>query len=132
MGTMATKQIDEYYESLAYWKQQALDHEQELRDIKCNTIMNMAAEVEQLKDENEKVYDALAGNICGYCWQKMEEEPTAKRTHQDHVNELLAEITALKSKLKIAKETLIKVKSFGYKSQWEIVDKALSELGGEM
>ena len=63
-------------------------------------------QIEQLKAENEKVYDALAGNICGYCWQKMEEEPTAKRTHQDHVNELLAEITALKSKLEIAKKGL--------------------------
>lgn len=113
-----------------------------------------------LKSENEKAYDALAGNICGYCWQKMEEEPTAKRTHQDHVNELLAEITALradlkivretlegqraindrqyaekeqlKSKLKIAKETLINLKSWGYQTQWEIIDKAISEIGGEI
>ena len=90
----------------------------------------------------------------------MEEEPTAKRTHQDHVNELLAEITALradlkivretlegqraindrqyaekeqlKSKLKIAKETLINLKSWGYQTQWEIIDKAISEIGGEI
>lgn len=46
---MATQQIDEYYESLAYWKQQAQDYEQALRDIKCNTIMNMDAYIEQLK-----------------------------------------------------------------------------------
>ena len=38
----------------------------------------------------------------------------------------------LKSKLKIAKETLTNLKSWGYQTQWEIIDKAISKIGGEI
>lgn len=45
---------------------------------------------------------------------------------------LVDENAALKSKLKIAKETLTNLKSWGYQTQWEIIDKAMSEIGGEI
>lgn len=85
--------------------------EREKHSGACNRfrVVEYAA-VEQLKAENEKAYDALAGNICGYCWQKMEDEPTVKQTHQEYANQLLAENAALKSKLKIASAALEVVK----------------------
>lgn len=106
--------------------------EREKHSGACNRfrVVEYAA-VEQLKAENEKAYDALAGNICGYCWQKMEDEPTVKQTHQEYANQLLAENAALKSKLKIAVEALVLLESFGYITQFKYIKQALTEIGGE-
>ena len=100
------------------------------RVIECVEI----AAVEQLKAENEKAYDALAGNICGYCWQKMEDEPTVKQTHQEYANQLLAENAALKSKLKIASAALEVVKVHNginahYPIVYATVTQALRDIG---
>lgn len=125
MGIMATQQIDEYYESLAYWKQQAQDYEQALRDIEYNTIMNMTAEILfsvqlDMLEKNKQMGD---------------------------------EITALKSKLKIAREALNTALNYlhwreddligddcigdgrltaGYKNKVSEIEKAISKIGGEM
>lgn len=109
---MATQQIDEYYESLAYWKQQAQDYEQALRDIKCNTIMNMDAYIEQLKA------DARMAEL-------------NRQSLWDDSLKLVDEISALKSKLKIAVEALSKYKGFGHAGVYH-ADKALKEIGGEI
>jgi len=46
-------------DALFYWKQQASDYEQELRDIKYNIIMNMDAEIIQLKSKLKLAVEAL-------------------------------------------------------------------------
>lgn len=43
-----------------------------------------------------------------------------------------SEITALKSKLKIAVEALVLLESFGYITQFKYIKQALSEIGGEI
>lgn len=68
------------------------------QDFEVFHVIEHAA-YEQLKAEIEKAYEELAGNICGYCWKKMEDEPTAKQTHQEYANQLVAEIAALKARL---------------------------------
>lgn len=121
---MATQQIDEYYESLAYWKQQALDYENQLRDIKCNTILNMAAEVEQLKKENTELKSEIDNlkipspycpicNSCGEdgcCPAERCLYPTVKADtvtqHKELFKDACDEIHQLKSDLEIVRQTL--------------------------
>jgi hypothetical protein len=42
---------------------------------------------------------------------------------------LTDENALLRSKLKVAVDTLINLKAWGYKTQWETIDKALSDVG---
>lgn len=55
-----------------------------------------------------------------------------KEIHYDDPTPYIAELTALKSKLKIAVEALVLLESFGYITQFKYIKQALTEIGGEI
>lgn len=84
-------------------------------------------QIKKLTDENYEI------RCQRQSWMnKIDEANYTENSALQQLKEFKHEITALKSKLKIAKETLTNLKSWGYQTQWEIIDKALKELGGEI
>lgn len=81
----------------------------------------MIAAVEQLKAENKLLKDKLEYWRCTPC-----------EFIQEANKNLNADISALKSKLKIAVEALVLLESFGYITQFKYIKQALTEIGGEI
>lgn len=118
-----------------YWAKEDDDIDTE---IFCKELLKSKQELKEARANIEKLADDLAGNVCGYCWMKMHNEPdtidslkaenerlkeyaseghTLNKLNWDKltgiIDEQKEELTTLREQLRIATEVLERLTKVG-------------------